>query len=444
MKKKFLALAVLTAMTASIFVGCGSKDANDKPKEALVTEINKPVTIEMWHYMTGKQQEVFDGLVDEFNKTNGKEITVKAVSQGGIQDLNKKVVTASQSDSLPAIINVYPDLATGLIDQGKLFDLSDYINDPKVGMKEEIEKDFIPSFTDEVKQWDGKQYGMPLSKSTEVVYVNKTLLEKLGYSMKDLENLTFDKLAEIAKKAHDKLGIAGFGFDSSSNAFISSLKMDGKDFVELNGTINVDNDWVKTFMDYFKKENESGAFRIPGEDKFLSPSFSNQKILMYQGSTAGASHIKTNGKFDIGVVQVPVFEGKKKAVIQQGASVFVTNNTTPEQKYAAYEFIKFITNKENSAKFAVETGYLPVRRSSADTKIVKAAMADKKSLYGTLYPVAEESLEYSYYTPAVNNAQSARKAVQEKYDAFVTGGIKTVDDFISQLQSAVQTSIGRR
>ncbi|MGL5869350.1 ABC transporter substrate-binding protein, partial [Clostridium chrysemydis] len=242
MKKKFLALAVLTAMTASIFVGCGSKDANDKPKEALVTEINKPVTIEMWHYMTGKQQEVFDGLVDEFNKTNGKQITVKAVSQGGIQDLNKKVVTASQSDSLPAIINVYPDLATGLIDQGKLFDLSDYINDPKVGMKEEIEKDFIPSFTDEVKQWDGKQYGMPLSKSTEVVYVNKTLLEKLGYSMKDLENLTFDKLAEIAKKAHDKLGIAGFGFDSSSNAFISSLKMDGKDFVELNGTINVDND----------------------------------------------------------------------------------------------------------------------------------------------------------------------------------------------------------
>ena len=43
-----------------------------------------------------------------------KGITVTASSQGSITDLNKKVIAASQSNTLPAIINVYPDAATGL------------------------------------------------------------------------------------------------------------------------------------------------------------------------------------------------------------------------------------------------------------------------------------------------------------------------------------------
>lgn len=39
---------------------------------------------------------------------------------------------------------------------------------------------------------------------------------------------------------------------------------------------------------------------------------------MYQGSIAGASHIKTDDKFEVEVVEAPQFEGKKQAVIQQG------------------------------------------------------------------------------------------------------------------------------
>ncbi|MGL5479818.1 MAG: ABC transporter substrate-binding protein [Clostridium sp.] len=447
MKRKFLAMALATVMTASIFVGCGSdkkEGASDKDTAKLVTEIKEPVTIEMWHYMNGKQQEVLNGLIDEFNKTNGKNITVKGVSQGSIPDLNKKVVTASQSNSLPAIINVYPDVVTGLIEGGKIFDLSGYVNSPEVGMAEDIKNDFIPSFVEEVSQWEGKQYGMPLTKSTEVVYVNKTLLEKLGYKVEDIQNMTMDKLIEVSKKAKEKLDIPGFGFDSSSNAFISSLKMDGKDFVEIDGKVNVDNEWVKEYMKFYQENNQKGYLRIPGEDKYLSGPFSNQKVLMYQGSTAGASHIKTDGKFEIAVVEAPVFKDKKNAVIQQGASLFVTNDVKAEQQYAAYEFIKFMTNKENSAKFAVETGYLPVRKSSADTDTVKKAIEKKDSLYGAIYPVAQKSLEYSYYTPAVNNAQSARNVAMEKYDAFMKGDIKDIDTFVKELQADVTTSIGRK
>ena len=442
MNKRILATILTATLGVGMFVGCGKK--NNATAE-IVKELNNPVSIEMWHYLNGKQAEVLDSIIQDFNRNNNMGITVTAVNQGNIGDLNKKVITASQSNSLPAIINVYPDIATGLINQNKIIDLSPYVNDSTVGMKSDIENDFYKTFIDEVSQW-GKDavYGIPMTKSTEVLYVNKTMLEKLGYTMDDLKDLTVEKLAEISKKCKDELGVVGFGFDSSSNAFISSLKMDGKDFVTIDGKINVDNDWVKTFMNYYKDEVGSGYFRIPGEDTYLSGPFSNQKLLMYQGSSAGAAHIKTDGAFEVGVVEVPVFQGKDKAVIQQGASLFVTSDVSPEAQFAAYEFIKYATNTENTAKFAVATGYLPVRKSAADTQIMKDALNDPEALFTKIYPVAQNSLEYAYYTPAVNNAQSARTIIQEKYDAYVSGSIKDIDTFIKDTTSQVETSIQRQ
>ena len=393
--------------------------------------------------MNGGQAEVLNSIIEDFNATNDKGITVNAISQGSIGDLNKKVISAAQSNSLPAIINVYPDLATGLIEDNKLVDLALFINDENVGMADEMD-DFVDTFIEETSQWgEGKIYGLPMTKSTEVLYVNKNMLESLGYTLEDLEDLTFEKLAEISNKAVTELGVAGFGFDSSSNAFISSLKMDGPDFVESNGTINVDNEWVREYMTFFQQQAQSGAFRIAGEDKFLSNPFVNQKMLCYQGSSAGYAYLNNDGAFEIAVVEVPVFQGKDKAVMQQGASLFVTNNVSAEAQYAAYEFVKFATNAENTAKFATATGYLPVRKSAIETDIVKNILNDETSLYSKVYNVAQEALSYAYYTPAINNAQSARTVAQEKYEAFMSGSITDVEVLVDDIVSQVQTSIGR-
>ena len=354
-------------------------------------------------------------------------------------------VAASQSNTLPAIVNIYPDAATGLINDKKIVNLSSYINDDTVGMKDDIKNDFIPDFTKELSQWgENKVYGLPMTKSTEVLYVNKNLLEQLGYTTDDLKDLTFEKLAEISQKAYDELGIAGFGFDSSSNAFISTLKEDGKDFVQMDGKINIQNDWAKKFMQFFREKTQSGAFRVVGEDKFLSGPFSNQKILSYQGSSAGFAHINNNDEFEIVVAEVPHFEGKDKAIIQQGASLFITNNVSAEQQYAAYEFIKFATNTENTAKFATSTGYLPVRKSAQDTDTVKNLLADSTSLYGKIYNVASESLKFAYFTPAINNAQSARSVAEEKYASYVTGTSDDVDAMLKEMNAQVETSISRQ
>ena len=73
-------------------------------------------------------------------------------------------------------------------------------------MKDDIKNDFIPDFTKELSQWgENKVYGLPMTKSTEVLYVIKILLVQLGYTTDDFKDLTFEKLAEISQKAYDEL-----------------------------------------------------------------------------------------------------------------------------------------------------------------------------------------------------------------------------------------------
>ena len=433
MKRKLFASAMTGILAVSALTGCASgevtpNEGNKTPVAIEIPDMTEPTSIEMWHFMSGKQQEVLQSIIDEFNATNNMNITVSAVAQGKIPDLNKKVIAAEQSNTLPAIINVYPDLATGLIEKGAIYDISSFASHPEVGMEAELKSDFVEAFIAEVSQWDGKLYGMPMTKSTEVIYVNKTLLEKIGYTEADVQGMTMDKLAEISKAAKEQLGIPGFGYDSGSNGFISTLKMDGKNFVDLDGTINVDNEWVRTFMDFYKEQVTNGYFRTPGEDGFLSGPFSNQQMLMYQGSTAGASFIDTNGQFELIAVEPAYFEGKDKAVIQQGGSLFVTTDVTPQEQFAAYEFIKFATNTENTAKFATETGYLPVRKSAAETDIVKNILADPEAVYAKVYPVA----------------QTARSTIQEKFEAYVNGNITDIEAFIQESLAEVGTSIQRQ
>ena len=392
--------------------------------------------------------KVFEKLEEEDFYRDGHKVIYKAIREMYAKDMAVDLVTLLEhlksADMLEKAggVTYISELSASVPTTANL---SSYINDDTVGMKDDIKNDFIPDFTKELSQWgENKVYGLPMTKSTEVLYVNKNLLEQLGYTTDDLKDLTFEKLAEISQKAYDELGIAGFGFDSSSNAFISTLKEDGKDFVQMDGKINIQNDWAKKFMQFFREKTQSGAFRVVGEDKFLSGPFSNQKILSYQGSSAGFAHINNNDEFEIAVAEVPHFEGKDKAIIQQGASLFITNNVSAEQQYAAYEFIKFATNTENTAKFATSTGYLPVRKSAQDTDTVKNLLADSTSLYGKIYNVASESLKFAYFTPAINNAQSARSVAEEKYASYVTGTSDDVDAMLKEMNAQVETSISRQ
>ena len=215
--KKILPLA----LSLSLMVGCSGKKQSDTPtNEEIVTEIKNPVEITFWHAMSGDQEKSLQGLVDKFQKVN-PNITVTLQNQSSYPDLQQKITatTASPKD-LPTMTQAYPDWLLNAIDENLVLDLKPYIENET--LKFDNYDDIVKGFR-EASTLDGKIYGIPFNKSTEVLWYNKTLFDKLNLTVPK----TYEEFAKVAKEIKDKENIVAGGFDSLSNYYTTYLKNEG-------------------------------------------------------------------------------------------------------------------------------------------------------------------------------------------------------------------------
>lgn len=382
--KKILPLAI----SLSLMVGCSGKKQSDAPtNEEIVTEIKNPVEITFWHAMSGDQEKSLQGLVDKFKKVN-PNITVTLQNQSSYPDLQQKITatTASPKD-LPTMTQAYPDWLLNAIDENLVLDLKPYIEHET--LKFDNYDDIVKGFR-EASTLDGKIYGIPFNKSTEVLWYNKTLFDKLNLTVPK----TYEEFAKVAKEIKDKENIVAGGFDSLSNYYTTYLKNEG---VVFDSKLDPTNEASTKAVNYYLDGIKNGYFRIAGTDKYLSSPFGNETIAMLVGSNASETFVKqgVNNKFEIGVAPYPA-----KEVMQQGTDLFVFNSATAEQKTAAYEFLKFLTTKENQITWAKDTGYIPVRESAINSD-------EYKNSGSLIAPIIGEATKNLFTNPLVKGMDSA-------------------------------------
>ena len=69
----------------------------------------------------------------------------------------------------------------------------------------------------------------------------------------------------------------------------------------------------------------------------------------------------------------------------------------------AWTFVKFITSSDVNAKFAVMSGYLPIRASSADSQIIKDCIASNPA-----YAIGFRQLSYAHAYTNIDDAVASR------------------------------------
>ena len=89
------------------------------------------------------------------------------------------------------------------------------------------------------------------------------------------------------------------------------------------------------------------------------------KAIMNIGSTGGSGYY-SDAICSTGVAPIPYKDAEHKSVIQQGTNVCIMSQASDLQKLAAWLFIKHMLTPENTAEFAITTGYMPVRQSAYD------------------------------------------------------------------------------
>ena len=351
--KKLTSLALSAALMTGLMTGCGStKSASN---EEIVTEITEPVEITFWHAMNGDLEKTLQNLTDKFMESN-ENIKVTLQNQSSYPDLQQKITatTASPKD-LPTLTQAYPHWMVNAMQDELLVDLKPYIENETIG--DENYTNILEGFRTG-SEVDGKVYGMPFNKSTEVIWYNKTLFDELGLEAPT----TFEEFAQVSKTITEKKGIVGAGFDSLNNFYTTYLKNKGVDFNSETDVTSAESvEAAKYYLDGIK----DGYFRIAGTDNYLSGPFAAEQLGMYVGSNAGESFVKqaVDGKFEIGVAPYPA-----ESVMQQGTDLYMFSNATPEQRTAAFEFLKFLSSTENQVTWGVETGYIPATQDAITTE----------------------------------------------------------------------------
>ena len=397
---KFKKLSSISlALLLALMTGCNNSGGTTSQGE-LVTEIKEPVEITFWHAMNGNLEKSLQSLTDKFMAENSN-IKVTLQNQSSYPDLQQKITatTASPKD-LPTLTQAYPDWMLNPIQDDLVVDLKPYIENET--LKFDNYEDILESFRN-ANTRDGKVYGLPFNKSTEVIWYNKDLFKELNLEVPK----NYEEFASVAKTITEKKGIVGAGFDSLNNFYTTFLKNEG---VVFDNTADVTGEASVKAANYYLDGVKEGYFRIAGTDMYLSGPFANETLGMYVGSNAGESFVKQSvgDKFEVGVAPYPA-----EYSLQQGTDLYVFTNATPEQRTAAYEYLKFLTSKENQVTWAKETGYIPARQSAIESEEYQKS----ESLVPAILSEASKGL---YTNPVLSGADSAYKEASTVFEGILS------------------------
>jgi multiple sugar transport system substrate-binding protein len=430
----------------------------------------KPVTLTLWHNYGGQLKETMDSMVDEFNDTVGAEkgIIINVTSISGSATLHEKLTMAANGDpgapSLPDITTAYPKTALILAQKGLLADLNEQFSLQELSA-------YIPEFLEEGRLEGEHLYVFPTAKSTEVLFLNKTLFDRFaedtGAKIEDLG--TFEGIIRTASLYYDWTdkqtpdiandGKMFFMPDSLFNLTLIGYKQMGAEFIK-NGVTNFTSSEYPRVWECYYKPAVLGQVAI--HNGYATDLAKTGDIICSTGSTAGVSFFSstvtyadnTSEPIELDILPYPVFEGGKKAAIQRGAGMSVIKSTK-EKEYAAAIFLKWFTSPDNNLRFVSSTGYLPVTEEAfgeimsqeikniSDERIKKLLQTSRimqKEYEFYIPPLFEDidELQKQYESQLKETATQSRKSFTELLknnnpsEAYETVSSGKYDEFISK------------
>ena len=438
MKKRILSMLLVLVMAVSMLAGCGTGSGNatanfDVPEGGYN---GKEVTITFYHTMGQNLRDVLDLYIAEFNKLY-PNIHIVHEQVGGYDDVREQIATQITTGAQPNIAYCYPDHVAMYNISKAVVTLDNLIASEEVvtradgttetlGLTQEQIDDFIAGYYNEGKEFgDNLMYTMPLSKSTEVLYYNKTFFDANNLEVPK----TWDDLEAVCKKIKelDPTSIP-LGYDSEANWFITMCEQLGTDYTSATGDHYLfDNAENHAFVKDFREWYQSGLLTTQTlYGAYTSGLFTNTDptaatSYMSIGSSAGATHQRPakgedgNYPFEVGIATIPQANADDPKVISQGPSLCIFQKTDPQEVIASWLFVKFLTtNVDFQAEFSSVSGYVPVLKSVAEHEGYKAFLdsADGGDNIAALSAKICMEQEKAYYTsPAFNGSSTARDEV---------------------------------
>ncbi len=354
------------------------------------------------------------------------------------------VITNISTNTTPNVCITYPDhIATYMTGADVVVPLDDLFVDVRYGLggsellfDSPAQDEIIPQFLSECSI-GGVHYAIPYMRSTEACYVNKTMVEKLGYTLPEI--LTWDFVWEVseAATAKDASGnyllngqkvMIPFIYKSTDNMMIQMLRQKDAGYSTENGEIQIFNDITKELLTGIAGHVKNGAFSTFKISSYPANFLNAGQCVFAVDSTAGATWMGSDAplldisadkvvQFETVVLPVPQFDPDHPAMISQGPSICVFNKSDPQEVLASWLFAQYLLTNDVQIAYAETEGYVPVtakaQNSAEYQDYLSRAGEDNDTHYDVKIAASQlllSNTENTFTTPVFNGSTSLRDA----------------------------------
>ncbi|MBQ7867201.1 MAG: carbohydrate ABC transporter substrate-binding protein [Clostridia bacterium] len=444
MKKKLLLIVcLLSAML--LLTGChGSRDqsAFEMPDHF---DISRDYEITFWakNDTNLTQVAIYENAIAGFEALYPNvKVNLRLYTDYG--RIYNDVITNISTGTTPNVCITYPDhIATYLTGDNCVVPLDGLFDDEKYGLggsevrfdapsKDEI----IPKFLEECA-FDGHHYAVPYMRSTEACYINKTFVEKLGYTIP--ETLTWDFVWEVAEAATAKDAdgnylvngqkvMIPFIYKSTDNMMIQLLRQKGAGYSTEDGQVLIFNDTTKELLGQISTHAKTGAFSTFKISSYPANFLNAGQCIFALDSSAGATWMGSDAPlidiaedklvhFETVIKPIPQYDPANPQMISQGPSMCVFNKDDPQEVLASWLFMQYMLTNDVQIAYACTEGYVPVtskaQQSAAYQDYLSRCGEDNDMYYDIKIKASQlllDNTHNTFVTPVFNGSASLRDA----------------------------------
>ncbi len=430
---RLVAFAMLAVFCVT---GCGAPTAPgtaSSPPTRTFTPIDASKAL-LWDRMTTETADVLKQIMAEMNAQGGLPVETEYV--GGYSEIYRKVRASIQAGTLPAMAVAYGNMVVDYARAGAVTPFEPFLTDPQMGLSAEELADFQPAVLETCRYPDfgGKMYSFPFAKSVLVMYFNKKVLADAGFSEPPK---TWNEFLDQCRKVKAKIGGVPFPMNIDCSTVNSMIFSMGGEVLQGRQTLYDSSATLKAFKLIEALAQEGLAAPIP-------PDSYDDRVAVAQGRAAFAmrssSHkanmevLMKGDRESWGIAMIPQDDPTHPRTVLYGPDVVIFN-TTPEQQRAAWNFIRHFSSKETSVRWALGTGYIPVRKSAAEDPRVQEFWAQ--------WPynrVAFDALSAARPEPTVAGWEKVRNIVEQAETKVLTR-VKTADEALVGMKQAADAAL---
>ncbi len=457
--------AALLVGTVLLLTGChGSRgmDPFQIPDE-FDTEQNYEITFWAKNDTNKTQTRIYEQAIEDF-QTLYPNVTVNLRLYTDYGRIYNDVITNIATNTTPNVCITYPDhIATYLTGTNQVVPLEELFVNEKYGLGgSEVRflaptpEEIVPQFLEECR-FGGHYYALPYMRSTEACYINKTYVEKLGYTLPD--TLTWDFVWEVsdaaAAKSEDGTYLVNgqkvmipFIYKSTDNMMIQMLRQKQAGYSTPEGEILLFHDTTAQLLRDIAEHTKKGAFSTFKISSYPANFLNAGQCIFAIDSTAGATWMGSDAplmdisedkvvEFETVVMPIPQFDTEQPQMISQGPSVCIFNKSNPQEVLASWLFVQYLLTNQVQIAYSETEGYVPVTTKAQTSEEYQDYLSrsgeDNTQHYEIKIKAAQlllDNVGHTFVTPVFNGSASLRDAAGQLIENTVKSVRRgeTVDD----------------